>query len=75
MLMTSSTESAEPRKSIVGVVGSGKNRAKPVSKYAVDRNDDGGSRNGDRKFHPRLQYSSRATHLDAQDQFINGLIN
>ena len=39
--------------------------------------DDGGDRSGDfnRKFHLRLRYGSRATHLDAQDELINGLIN
>ena len=35
--------------------------------------DDEGGRSGhfDKKFHPRLQYDSRATHLDAQDELIN----
>ena len=51
MLKTSSTESAEPRKSVVGVSGGGRNRAE------VDGVDDGGGRSGDfdRKFHLRLQ--------------------
>ena len=77
MLKTSSTKSAEPKKDVVGVGGGGRNRAEPVGKYEVDGVDDGGGRSGDfdRKFHPRLQYGSRATHLDAQDELINGLIN
>ena len=78
MLKTSSTESAEPRKGVVGVGGGGRNRAEPVSKHkvdGVDGVDDGGGRSGDRKFHPKLQYGSRATYLDAQDKLINRLIN
>ena len=35
MLKTSSTESAEPRKGVVGVGGGGKNRAEPEGKYKV----------------------------------------
>ena len=68
MLKTSSTESAEPRKGVVGVGGGSRNRAEPVGKHkvdGVDRVDDGSGRSGDRKFHPRLQYNSRATHLNA----------
>ena len=36
MLKSSISKSAESRKGVVGVGGSGKNRAKPVSKYEVD---------------------------------------
>ena len=77
MLKTSSTESAEPRKGVVGVGGGGRNRAEPVGKHEVDGVDDGGGCSGDfdKKFHPRLQYGSRTTHLNAQDELINGLIN
>ena len=77
MLKTSSTKSAEPRKGIVEVGGGGRNRVEPVGKHEVDGIDDGGGRSGDfdRKFYPRLKYGSRATHLNAQDKLINGLIN
>ena len=39
--------------------------------------DDGGGRSGDfdRKFHLRVQHDSRTSHLDAQDELINRLIN
>ena len=50
MLKTSSTESAEPRKGVVGVGGGGRNRAEPVDKHEVDGIDGvdgGGGRNGD----------------------------
>ena len=65
MLKTSSTESAEPRKGVVGVGGGGRNRAEPVGKYEIDGVDDDGGCNGDfdRKFHS--SYNSRTTHLDA----------
>ena len=46
MLKTSSTESAEPRKGVVGVGGGGRNRAEPVGKHEVD-GDEGGSCSGD----------------------------
>ena len=71
MLKTSSTESAEPRKGVVGVGGGGRNRAEPVGKHEIDGVDDGGGRSGDfdRKFHP--SYNSRTTHLNAQDKLIN----
>ena len=77
MLKTSSTESAEPRKGVARVGGGGRNRAEPLGKHEIDRVDDGGGRSGDfdRKFHPRLQYGSRATHLDAQDKLLNEPIN
>ena len=52
MLKISSTESAEPRKDVVGIGGGGRNRAEPVGKNKSDGSDDGGhvdggSRNGD----------------------------
>ena len=52
MLKTSSTESAEPRKGVVGVGGGGRNRAEPVDKHEIDGSNDGGhvdggSRSGD----------------------------
>ena len=52
MLKTSSTESAELRKGVVGVGGGGRNRAEPVGKYESDGSDDsghvaGGGRSGD----------------------------
>ena len=57
MLKTSSTESAEPRKGIVGVGCGGRNRAEPIGKHESDGSDDsgyvdGGGRSGDsnRKF-------------------------
>ena len=77
MLKTSSTELAESRKGVVGVGGGGKNRAGPLCKHEVDGIDDGGGRNSDfdRKFYPKLQCGSRATHLDAQDELINEPIN
>ena len=51
-LKTSSTKSIKPRKRIVGIDDSSKNRAEPVGKHEVDGSDDGGhvdggSRNGD----------------------------
>ena len=46
MLKTSSTESAEPRKGVVGVGGGGRNRAEPVGKHEVDGNE-GVGRSGD----------------------------
>ena len=77
MLKTSSTESAKPMKGVVGVGGGGRNRAELVGKHEFDGVDDGGGHSGDfdKKFHLRLQYGSRATHLNAQDKLINGLIN
>ena len=39
MLKTSSTESAEPKKGVVGIGGDGRNRAEPVGKYEVDGNE------------------------------------
>ena len=47
MLETSSTESAEPRKGVVGVGGGGRNRAKPVDKHESDVVDGGKGRSGD----------------------------
>ena len=41
MLKTLSTESAEPRKSVVGVGGGGRNRAELVGKHESNGNDDG----------------------------------
>ena len=41
MLKTSSTESAEPRKGVVGVGGGGRNKAESVGKHEVDAGDDG----------------------------------
>ena len=74
MLKTSNTESAEPR-CVIGVGGGGRKRAEPVGKYEVDEVGDSGGRSADfdRKFHPL--YDSCITHLDAQDELINGLIN
>ena len=70
MLKTSgSTESTtRPGKGGVGVGGDGGDNG---------GHDDGGSRSGDfdRKFHPTLQYDSRATHLDVQDELITSIIN
>ena len=75
MLKTSSTKSAEPPKGVVGVGGSRRNKAESVGKHEIDKvNDDGGcSSDFDKKFHPRLQYGSRGTHLDIQDQLISRL--
>ena len=75
MLKTSSTKSAEPKKGVVGVSGGGRNRTEPVGKHKIDGIDDGDGCSGDfnRKFHP--SYDSYITHLDAQDELINGLIN
>ena len=47
MLKTSSTESAEPRKGVVGVGGGGKNRAEPVDKHESDGVDGDGGCSGD----------------------------
>ena len=46
MLKTLSTESAEPKKGVVGIDGGGRNRAEPVGKYEID-SDRGVGRNGD----------------------------
>ena len=46
MLKTSSTESAEPRKGVVGVGDGGRNRAEPVGKHKLDGSDDGGHFDG-----------------------------
>ena len=46
MLKTSSTESAKPKKGVVGVAGSGRNRAEPAGKYEVD-GDEGVGHSGD----------------------------
>ena len=75
MLKTSSTKLVESRKGVVGVGGDGKNRAEPVGKHEVDGVDDGSGRSSDfdRKFHP--SYNSHITHLDTQDELINGFIN
>ena len=74
MLKTSGTKSAEPRY-IVGVGVGGRNRAEPVGKHEFDKVGDsaGCSDDFNRKFYP--SYDSRTTHLDAQDELINGLIN
>ena len=51
MLKTLSTELAEPRKSVVGVGGVGRNRAESVGKHEVNGDEDGScSGNSDRKF-------------------------
>ena len=47
MLKASSTESIKPKKGVVGVGGSGRNRAEPVGKNEIDRVDDGGGSIGD----------------------------
>ena len=56
MLKTSSTKRAEPRKGVVVVGSSGRNRAEPIGKYEVDGVDDGGGRSSDfdRRFHSEL---------------------
>ena len=71
MLKTSSIESAELRKGIVGVGGSGKNRAEPVSKYESDGVDGGGGCNGDfdmtfqvTYWHPRHCSPARTIDFD-----------
>ena len=46
MLKILSTESAKPKKSVVRVGGSSKNRAEPVGKHEVDGNENG-ARRGD----------------------------
>ena len=46
MLKTSSTNSIEPRKGVVGVGGGGRNRAEPVNKHEGDGSDDGGHVDG-----------------------------
>ena len=46
MLKTSSTESTEPRKDVVGDGGGGRNRSESVGKYEVD-GDKGVGRSGD----------------------------
>ena len=55
MLKTSSTESVEFRKSVVGVSGGGRNRAEPVGKHEFDGNE-GVDCNGDfnKRFHLKL---------------------
>ena len=53
MLKTSSTKSGEPRKSVVGVDGGGKNRTEPVGKHE----DDGG-----KTLPLRLRISSSTTY-------------
>ena len=77
ILKSSSTKSAELRKSVLGVGGDGRNGSEPVGKHEVDGVDDGGGYSGDfnKKFHPRLQYGSHATHLNAKDKLINKVIN
>ena len=57
MLKTSSTESAKPKKSVVGFGGDGRNRVEPVGKHEVDGVDNDGGRSGDfdRKCFPRLR--------------------
>ena len=48
MLKTSSTESAEPRKGVVGVGDGGRYKAEPVGRHEVDGGDnDGGGCSGD----------------------------
>ena len=41
MLKNLGTKSVEPKKGVVGVGSSGKNRAEPVSKHKVDGDEDG----------------------------------
>ena len=75
MLKTLSTRSAKSSKGKVRVGSGGRNRAEPIGKDKVNKIDDGDGHSGnfDKKFHPL--YNSRTTHLNAQDEFINGLIN
>ena len=47
MLKTSSTDSAKPRKDVVGDAGGGRNKSKPVGKHESDGGDSGGGRSGD----------------------------
>ena len=47
MLKTSSTESTEPRKGVVGVGGGGRNRAELIGKHESDGANGDSSRNGD----------------------------
>ena len=47
MLKTSNTKLVEPTKVVVGVGGSGRNRAKPVGKHKSDNIDGDGGCNGD----------------------------
>ena len=47
MLKTSCTESAEPRKGLVGVGGSGRNRVELVGKHESDGVEGGVGRSGD----------------------------
>ena len=55
MLKTSSINSAEPRKSVVGVASGGSNKAEQVGKYEVCSNkSDGCSSNFDKRFHLKL---------------------
>ena len=46
-----------------------------VVEYNGVNDNSGQSGNFDKKFHSRLQYNSRITHLDTQDECINGPIN
>ena len=72
MLTTSgSTESTtRPGKGRVGVGGDGSDDG-----GHIDGNG-GRSSNFDRKVcFPRVQHDSRTSHLDVQDELINGLIN
>ena len=75
IMKTSSIKSTKPRKGVVGVGGSGRNRVKLVGKHEVDKVNDGGDHSGnfDRKFH--LLYDGCTIHLDAQDKLINRFIN
>ena len=78
MLKTSSIESTEPRKGVVGVGGGGSNKTEPVGKHELDGGDNnGGGCSGDSNRNssntPKLM--RLATHLDAQNELINRLIN
>ena len=56
MLKTSSTETAEPKKGVVGVGGGGRNKTESIGKHEADRVDNGGGCSGDfdRRFHLEL---------------------
>ena len=76
---------AAPLTSMLKTSGSTESTTRP-EKGGVRVGGDGGENGGyddvggcscdfDRKFHPRLRYNSRTTHLDTPDELINGLIH
>ena len=70
ILKTSSTESAELRKGVVGVGGGSRNRAEPVGKHEFDGFDAGGGTGG-----KSVKKSSKSRRIVKESKSFKGLKN